>query len=80
MLGWGLVKVLKYLASGLVMSTTEIAVLVVGIITAFVVSIISIKFLMGYIKRNDFTAFGWYRIVVGMIVLGYFGAKGAGLF
>ena len=80
MLGWGLVKVLKYLASGLVMSTTEIAVLVGGVITAFVESIISIKFLMGYIKRNDFTAFGWYRIVVGMIVLGYFGAKGAGLF
>ena len=69
MLGWGLVKVLKYLASGLVMSTTEIAVLVVGIITAFVVSIISIKFLMGYIKRNDFTAFGWYRIVLGIVVV-----------
>ncbi len=80
MLGWGLVKVLKYLASGLVMSTTEIGVLVVGILTAFVVSVVSIKFLMNYIKRNDFTAFGWYRIVVGVIVLGYFGAKGAGLF
>ena len=80
MLGWGLVKVLKYLASGLAMSTTEISVLVVGIVTAFVVSVVSIKFLMGYIKRNDFTAFGWYRIVVGIVVLGYFGLKGMGVF
>ena len=79
MLGWGLVKALKYLASGLAMTNTEMGVLVVGILTAFVVSIISIKFLMGYIKRNDFTAFGWYRIVVGIVVLGYFGAKAAGL-
>ncbi|MBO4365949.1 MAG: undecaprenyl-diphosphate phosphatase, partial [Eggerthellaceae bacterium] len=79
MLGWGLVKVLKYLASGLSMSTTEIAVLVVGILTAFIVSVISIKFLMGYIKRNDFTAFGWYRIVVGIVVLVYFGMKTMGV-
>ncbi|MBR3690045.1 MAG: undecaprenyl-diphosphate phosphatase, partial [Eggerthellaceae bacterium] len=63
-----------------VMTATEVAVLVVGIVTAFVVSVISIKFLMGYIKKNDFTAFGWYRIAVGVIVLAYFGAKAAGLF
>lgn len=79
MLGWGLVKVLKFMAAGLAMTTTEVAVLVVGIVTAFVVSVISIKFLMGYIKRNDFTAFGWYRIMVGVTVLGYFGAKAAGM-
>jgi undecaprenyl-diphosphatase len=79
MFGWGLVKSAKYLASGLVMSTTEIAVLAVGIITAFIISILAIKFLMGYIKKNDFTVFGWYRIVVGVVVLAYFGAKGAGL-
>jgi len=79
MFGWGLVKALKFMASGLVMTDVEIAVLVVGIVTAFVVSVISIKFLMGYIKRNDFTAFGWYRIVVGIVVLGYFSAKSAGL-
>ena len=54
---------------------TEIAVLVVGIVTAFVVSVISIKFLMGYIKKNDFTAFGVYRIIVGLVVLAYFGVK-----
>lgn len=81
MFGWGVLKLIKYiLAAGLAMTTTEITVLVVGILTAFVVSVISIKFLMGYIKKNDFTAFGVYRIVVGLVVLAYFGAKMAGLF
>ena len=75
MFGWGLVKAVKAVAAGLVLTTTEVAVLAVGIVTAFVVSILSIKFLMGYIKRNDFTAFGVYRIVVGVVVLAYFGAK-----
>lgn len=75
MLGWGLVKVVKFLAAGLAMSFTEVVVLVVGIVTAFVVSVLSIKFLMGYIKRNDFTAFGVYRIIVGLVVLAYFGVK-----
>ena len=81
MFGWGVLKTVKYVAElGFVMTATEVAVLVVGIVTAFVVSVISIKFLMGYIKKNDFTAFGWYRITVGVIVLAYFGAKAAGLF
>ena len=75
MFGWGLLKALKFVLGGLAMRGTEIAVLAVGIVTAFVVSILSIKFLMGYIKRNDFTAFGVYRIVVGVVVLAYFGAK-----
>ena len=55
------------------------AVLVVGIVTAFVMSVVSIKFLMGYIKKNDFTAFGWYRIVVGVLVLGYFVFESMGM-
>lgn len=80
MLGWGAVKAAKFILSGLVMTQTEIAVLVAGVLMAFIISIISIKFLMGYIKRNDFTAFGWYRIVVGIIVLGYFGAQYMGVF
>ncbi len=75
MFGWGLVKAVKFLAAGIAMSVTEIVVLVVGIVTAFVVSVISIKFLMGYIKKNDFTAFGIYRIIVGIVVLAYFGVK-----
>lgn len=72
MFGWGLVKCIKFFVAGIAMSSTEIMVLVVGIVTAFVMSVVSIKFLMGYIKKNDFAAFGWYRIVVGVLVLGYF--------
>lgn len=72
MLGWGLVKVIKFIAAGIAMTATEIVVLVVGIVTAFVMSVIAIRFLMGYIKNNDFTVFGWYRIVIGVLVLGYF--------
>ena len=76
MFGWGIVKAFKsFVAAGLIMTTTEVVVLLVGIITAFVVSVLSIKFLMGYIKNNDFTAFGVYRIIVGVVVLGYFGIK-----
>ena len=79
MFGWGLVKAVKFFAAGLAMTSVEIAVLAVGVVTSFVVSIISIKFLMSYIKRNDFTAFGVYRIIVGIIVLAYFGMKAASI-
>ena len=79
MLGWGLVKAFKFIAAGLAMSATEIAVLVVGVVTAFVMSVVSIRFLMGYIKRNDFAAFGWYRIVVGILVLAVFALETAGV-
>ena len=75
MFGWGFVKAIKFLAAGLAMTQTEIIVLVVGIVSAFVMSVISIRFLMGYIKKNDFSAFGVYRIIVGLIVLCYFGVK-----
>lgn len=79
MFGWGLVKCVKFVAAGLAMTSTEILVLVIGIVSAFVMSVISIKFLMGYIKKNDFTAFGWYRIVVGALVLGYFAFESMGM-
>ncbi len=79
MLGWGIVKVIKFIAAGLVMSSTEIVVLLVGVITAFVMSVISIRFLMGYIKKNDFAVFGWYRIVVGILVLGVFALETVGI-
>ena len=79
MFGWGLVKCLKFFAAGLAMTMTEVVVLAVGIVTAFVMSVIAIKFLMGYIKKNDFTAFGWYRIVVGVLVLGYFAFESMGM-
>lgn len=54
-------------------SGTEIAVLLTGMVTAFVVSIIAIRFLMDYVKKHDFKIFGWYRIVLGLLVLIYFG-------
>ena len=79
MFGWGLVKCVKFFAAGLVMTNVEIVVLVVGIVSAFVMSVIAIKFLMGYIKKNDFTVFGWYRIVVGVLVLAYFAFESMGM-
>ena len=68
MFGASLIKILKF---GFDYSTNELIILAVGMLTAFIVSILSIKFLLMYIKKNDFTAFGWYRIVLGIIVLGY---------
>ncbi|MBQ6585959.1 MAG: undecaprenyl-diphosphate phosphatase, partial [Coriobacteriales bacterium] len=69
MFGWSVLKIIKY---GFAWTGMEYAILAVGVITAFVVSILAIKFLIGYIKRNDFTAFGWYRIGLGAIVIAYF--------
>lgn len=69
MFGASLLKVVKF---GLHFTGTELAILAMGMLTAFVVSILAIRFLMGFIKRNDFKAFGWYRIVLGAIVLVYF--------
>jgi undecaprenyl-diphosphatase len=66
MFGASLLKILKF---GLAFSLTEFGVLVLGMATAFVVSVWAIKFLMGYIKKHDFTAFGIYRIILGAIVI-----------
>ncbi|MBD9202019.1 MAG: undecaprenyl-diphosphatase, partial [Eubacterium ventriosum] len=57
---------------GLAFSATELTVLVIGTVVAFLVSILVIKFLMGYIKKHDFQIFGWYRIVLGILVILYF--------
>lgn len=73
--GWGLVRAIRYMLNGLVMTQTEIIVLIVGTVTAFVMGVIAIRFLMGYIKKNDFTIFGIYRIVLGAIVLAFFGLQ-----
>ena len=73
MFGWGVVKAAKFMMEGLVMTQTEIMVLAVGIISAFIMSVVAIRFLMGYIKKHDFKVFGWYRIVLGIVVLLYFG-------
>ncbi|MBQ8435479.1 MAG: undecaprenyl-diphosphatase, partial [Oscillospiraceae bacterium] len=69
MFGASLLKLVKF---GFDFSTEELAILAAGMITAFVVSVFVIKFLMDYIKKHDFTVFGWYRIVLGALVILYF--------
>ena len=69
MLGASALKIVKF---GLDFSGTEVAVLAVGMVIAFVVSLLSIRFLMNYVKKHDFKLFGWYRIVLGIVVLGVF--------
>ena len=68
MLGMSALKLLKF---GFDFTGTEIAVLVLGMATAFVVSVLVIKFLMSYIKKKDFKVFGWYRIVLGAVIILY---------
>ena len=70
MLGASLLKVVKF---GFSFSGNEMMILITGMVTAFLVSVVVIKFLMGYIKKHDFKVFGWYRIVLGIMVLLYFG-------
>ena len=69
MFGYSALKLLKF---GFTFSGAELIVLLVGMIVSFVVSVLVIKFLMSYIKKHDFKVFGWYRIVLGAIVLLYF--------
>ncbi|MEG1497120.1 MAG: undecaprenyl-diphosphate phosphatase [Clostridiales bacterium] len=72
MLGASAFKLLKF---GLNFTGAEMITLAVGMVVAFVVSVIAIKFLMGYIKKHDFKVFGWYRIVLGLILIAYFGIR-----
>lgn len=69
MFGASLLKIVKF---GFTFTSMELAILLVGMVVAFVVSILVIRFLMGYIKKHDFKVFGWYRIVLGALVLIYF--------
>ena len=68
MFGASMLKMVKF---GFNYTGAEIVILIVGMLTAFIVSILSIRFLLRYIKRNDFKAFGWYRIALGIIVIAY---------
>ena len=76
MIGASLLKVMKFgmdIAAGeAVISSNEILVLIVGMVVAFIVSLLCIRFLMNFIKRHDFKVFGWYRIALGAILLIYF--------
>ena len=69
MFGWSLIKLIKF---GFAFSAQELCTLGLGCVVAFAVSVVVIRFLMGYIKKHDFKVFGWYRIILGAIVLGYF--------
>ncbi|MCH5254900.1 MAG: undecaprenyl-diphosphate phosphatase [Lachnospiraceae bacterium] len=69
MLGASLLKLVKF---GFTFSRAELTILFVGMVVAFLVSVIVIRFLMSYIKKHDFKVFGWYRIILGTIVLIYF--------
>ncbi|MFQ7262988.1 MAG: undecaprenyl-diphosphate phosphatase [Lachnospiraceae bacterium] len=66
MFGLSAIKVLQF---GFSFTGAELVVLIVGSLVAFIVSVLVIKFLMGYIKKHDFTAFGWYRIILGIVVI-----------
>ena len=68
MFGASLLKLVKF---GFNFNSAELVILLVGMVTAFIVSILSITLLLKYIKKNDFTIFGWYRIVLGIIVIGW---------
>lgn len=69
MFGLSALKLIKF---GLSFTGSELAILIIGCVVAYLVSIFVIKFLMSYIKKHDFKVFGWYRIVLGVIVLIYF--------
>ena len=69
MFGASFLKLIKF---GFDFTGTEVSILLTGMIVAFVVSLVSIRFLMRYIRNNDFKPFGWYRIILGVLVLGYF--------
>ena len=76
MLGASGLKILKYFMGNGLFGTEETIILLVGMITAYVVSIFAIKFLMGYIKKHDFKAFGYYRIILGVLIILYFAFVG----
>ena len=73
MLGASAIKLLKFfLETGFSMASSELAVLIVGMVVSFVVSLLVIKGLMEYVRKHSFSAFGVYRIILGILVLGYF--------
>ena len=72
MVGASLLKAVKYVLEGMVMSGTEVWVLIMGSLAAFLVSLVAIRSLMRYVKNLSFSSFGVYRIVLGLLVLAYF--------
>ncbi len=74
MFGASFIKLIKFEGT---FAAEQWIILIVGMVTAYIVSAISIKFLTGYVKKHDFKPFGWYRIIVGAIVILYFAISGA---
>jgi undecaprenyl-diphosphatase len=74
MFGASLIKLLKF---GFAFTGTEAAVLATGLVVAFGVSVLAIRFLVAYVQKHDFRVFGWYRIALGLLVFGYFIATGS---
>ena len=72
MLGASAIKLLKFMLSGVSATGTEIGVLAIGCVVSFVVSLLVIKGLMEYVRKHSFSAFGIYRIILGIVVLAYF--------
>ena len=72
MLGASALKILKFMLDGVGITGTEVAILLVGCVVAFLVSLLAIKGLMQYVKKNNFAIFGQYRIALGILVLVYF--------
>lgn len=75
MFGASLLKIAKFIVKGNAFTGQETFILILGTVVSFIVAYISIKFLLNYIKKNDFKAFGWYRIILAIIVIAYFGGK-----
>ncbi len=71
MAGASLLKGYKFVSSGVGISTTEIGILAVGLLVAFLVSLLAIRFLMDFVRRHSFEAFGWYRIALGTLLILY---------
>lgn len=72
MVGASAIKMLKFLLSGVGITGMEVGILIVGCVVSFIVSLLVIKALMDYVRRHSFSAFGVYRIVLGVVVLAYF--------
>ena len=73
MFGASLLKIVVFFVKGNMFTFPQVIYLLLGMVVAFLVSVYSIKFLMGYIRSHDFKFFGYYRIVLGIIVIAYFG-------
>ena len=73
MFGASLLKLVKFFMEGSSFSGPQVFYMLLGMVVAFLVSVYSIRFLLGYVRNHDFTFFGYYRIVLGIVVLSYFG-------